>query len=338
MKNSLNGRLQKWDILKCFLIFLVVLGHVADFYTKESQGMRNLYLLIYTFHMPLFIFVSGLFSKKTVNEKRKEKIFGYLSLYIVIKLIFALYNAIAYGKFEFSLFTEPHLPWFMLALFAFAVITIAVRDFSPKYVLFFSILLACLAGYDREINSFLSLSRIIVYYPFYYLGYLLDAAKIEEFCRKKGAKCAAAVILTAAITVAFVFGEKLYWLRPLVTGLNPFAALGGHWKFGFLLRLGFYAVSGLICFAVVVLTPDKTPLGVAAKIGKRTLPIYAFHYIILFILYYKVGINSLFEKILPETPELLGIPLAVLVMFISSAGIFDKIMNLAANPMAILKK
>ena len=48
------NRLQKWDILKCFLIFLVVLGHVADFYTKESQGMRNLYLLIYTFHMPLF--------------------------------------------------------------------------------------------------------------------------------------------------------------------------------------------------------------------------------------------------------------------------------------------
>ena len=103
----------------------------------------------------------------------------------MIKLIFAVYNACAYGKFEFSLFTEPHLPWFMLALFAFAVITIAVRDFSPKYVLFFSILLACLAGYDREINSFLSLSRIIVYYPFYYLGYMLDAAKIEEFFRKK---------------------------------------------------------------------------------------------------------------------------------------------------------
>lgn len=328
----MSKRIQKWDILRCFLIFLVVLGHVADFYTKESQGMRNLYLLIYTFHMPLFIFVSGLFSKKTVNEKKKDRIFGYLALYLTVKLIFFVYYLVAYGRFTFSLFTEANLPWFMLALAAFAVITMLIKDISPKYVLFFSILLACIAGYDPEIKSFLSLSRIIVYYPFYYLGYILDAKKIEGHCRKKTAKLAAVIILAAAITAAFVFGEKIYWLRPLVTGLNPFAALGDHSKFGFLLRLGFYAVSGLVCYAVTVLTPEKTPLGLAAKIGQRTLPIYAFHYIILFIFYYNLGINSLFEKLLPAAPELLGIPLAAAVTAVSSLGIFNKIIGLAANP------
>lgn len=335
MKNEMGGRMQKWDILKCFLIFLVVLGHVADFYTKDSQAMKNLYLLIYSFHMPLFIFVSGLFSKKTVNEKKKDRIFGYLSLYLTIKIIFFAYYAIAYGKFSFSLFTEPNLPWFMLALAAFALITIAVKNFSPKFVLFFSILLACVAGYDPEIKSFLSLSRIIVYYPFYYLGYLLDAEKIECHCRKKAPKAAAVIIIAAAITTVAVFGEKIYWLRPLVTGLNPFAALGGYSDFGFLLRLGFYAVSGLLCYAVTVLIPHKTPLGLAAKIGKRTLPIYAFHYIILYILYYQVGINSLFEMLLPDSPEILGLPLAVLVTLVSSLGVFDKIISLAANPTAL---
>lgn len=325
----MSKRIQKWDILKCFLIFLVVLGHVADFYTKESPAMRNLYLLIYTFHMPLFIFVSGLFSKKTVNEKKKDRIFGYLDLYLVIKIIFFVYYLIAYGKFTFSLFTEANLPWFMLALAAFAAITMLIKDFSPKYVLFFSILLACIAGYDPEIRSFLSLSRIIVYYPFYYLGYILDAKKIEAHCRKKSAEFAAVIILAAAITTAFVFGEKIYWLRPLVTGLNPFAALGDYSNSGFLLRLGFYAVSGLICYAVTVLTPEKTPLGFAAKIGQRTLPIYAFHYIILFILYYNVGINDLFRTLFPNVPWLLGIPLAVIVTVICANGLFDKVINLA---------
>lgn len=82
-------RIEKWDILKFFLIFTVVLGHIADFYTDKSEAMQYLYLFIYIFHMPLFIFVSGLFSKRTVNERRIDKIAGYMIVYFFTKLVLA---------------------------------------------------------------------------------------------------------------------------------------------------------------------------------------------------------------------------------------------------------
>ena len=63
-------RVSLWDNAKFLLIFLVVLGHFADYYTKDSLNMRRLFLFIYLFHMPAFIFISGLFSKNTVNHKR----------------------------------------------------------------------------------------------------------------------------------------------------------------------------------------------------------------------------------------------------------------------------
>ncbi len=331
MKKEISSRLQKWDILKFILIFLVVLGHIADFSTRNNEYMRTLYLAIYTFHMPLFIFVSGLFSKKTVNEKKKDKIFSYLVLYFALKFINFLYFWISSGKTSFSVFTETGLPWFMLALFAHSLITAAVKDFSPKYVAVFAVVLACLAGYDKNINSFLALSRIIVFYPFYYAGYLSDAKKIEEHCKRKLPKILSSVIVAAFVLFAVFFGERFYWLRPLVTGANPFAALNTCAEYGFLIRLGYYAVAAALCYAVIVLTPSQTPLGFAAKIGRRTLPVYAFHYIILYILYYDIGIQAMLEKLSPLHWEWFSIPLALAVVIVSSNGFFNKIITLAAN-------
>lgn len=320
-------RMQKWDILKFFLIFLVVVGHIADLYVKESGAMKALFMAIYTFHMPLFIFVSGLFAKRTVNEKKKDRIAGYLVLYIVIKFILWIYSAFRYGNVKFSIFSEGGLPWFMFVLFAYAVITIAIKDFSPKFILPMSILLACLAGYDGETGTFLSAARIIAFYPYYYLGYLLDVKKIEEHCKKKEAKIAAGIIVAVLVTVTVFFGERLYWLRPLLTGVNPFSTLGTCAKFGFLFRLGNYAVSGIISYAVIVLTPETTRFGIAAKYGRRTLPIYALHYIFIYILYYNFDMRNLLQSIAPAFDEWLAMLLAIPITFVSALPVFDKFFN-----------
>jgi fucose 4-O-acetylase-like acetyltransferase len=48
----------KIDNIKAFLIILVVFGHML-----ELVNMGGLYRLIYTIHMPVFVFVSGYFAK-----------------------------------------------------------------------------------------------------------------------------------------------------------------------------------------------------------------------------------------------------------------------------------
>lgn len=59
-----NERIVWIDFLKLFAIFLVVLGHVILFMgLKQNEVMHEntLYSFIYSFHMPLFMTISGFF-------------------------------------------------------------------------------------------------------------------------------------------------------------------------------------------------------------------------------------------------------------------------------------
>lgn len=45
--------------LKFVLMFLVVYGHLIEGRMEESVFLTQVYRLIYTVHMPLFLFLSG---------------------------------------------------------------------------------------------------------------------------------------------------------------------------------------------------------------------------------------------------------------------------------------
>lgn len=339
MAGSFAVRTQKWDILKFLLIFLVVLGHAADYYTEISEEMRSLYLFIYSFHMPVFIFVSGLFAKRTVKEKRTDKIFGYFVMYLALKVIFFVVKTILGLKTGFNLFNEGGLPWFMFALAAYMLITMLLKDFSPKYVLTVSVVLACFAGYDSNIGTFLSLSRIIVFYPFFYLGFSLERKRVEEFCSGKLKKAVSAAILAVTAVVILLMGDRIYWLRSLLTGVNPFHTLGEFGDYGFIIRLIYYVLVTVIGFAVITLIPDRTPFGIAAKFGQRTLSVYAFHYIAFFVLYDKLDCITVFDSLFPKFAGWVIIPLSLLITLLFSLKPFNdlllKIMNV---PMITDKK
>ena len=58
-------RVAKWDNLKFFMILCVVTGHfLGEMISGDYMG-QTIYLFIYTFHMPVFIFLAGMFSKKS---------------------------------------------------------------------------------------------------------------------------------------------------------------------------------------------------------------------------------------------------------------------------------
>ena len=66
-------RLAYFDNLKGVLIILVVIGHLLEPCARlGSEGLAGFRVLdfIYMFHMPLFIFVTGLFSKGVFRQGR----------------------------------------------------------------------------------------------------------------------------------------------------------------------------------------------------------------------------------------------------------------------------
>lgn len=60
-------RNQQLDIVKGFAIVLVVLGHAIQ-YTYRDFDNLFVFRLIYSFHMPLFMFVSGMLVQFNRNK------------------------------------------------------------------------------------------------------------------------------------------------------------------------------------------------------------------------------------------------------------------------------
>ena len=105
-----NKRIAVWDNLKFILIFLVVFGHFMSPFTSNSIDLERMYFFIYIFHMPAFIFVSGLFSKGSVDNKNYKKVFECIVLYLFVKCIFYMSVNIFGGGLILSLiyFMKSH--------------------------------------------------------------------------------------------------------------------------------------------------------------------------------------------------------------------------------------
>ena len=75
MEKTIHVRDSYWDNLKGILIILVVCGHLCERYIDDSNLLYHLWIIVYSFHMPLFIFCERLFRKKIIKaggEKKSE--------------------------------------------------------------------------------------------------------------------------------------------------------------------------------------------------------------------------------------------------------------------------
>lgn len=170
-----------YDNLKFWLITIVVIGHFVEFYMNENAVCRWLWYYIYIFHMPLFIFVTALFLKSTINRKpfRIDKILSYLIVCYFMKVTILLLKQYWFGvEQEFSIFDGEGPWWFLFVIAAYIPITYLLRDVKKTYVFFGSIIAALIIGFDDTVFTYMTLSRLVVGYPFFYAGYCLDRQAI----------------------------------------------------------------------------------------------------------------------------------------------------------------
>ena len=289
MMNSGGDRFIKLDNVKAVLVFCVVFGHIIGYNTEdEAPFYQALFLFIYSFHMPLFIFISGYFHK---NKDIKNKIVYYLVLGGMLRIIiFAVNNLILKAPGSLSFLTTDGCAWFLFALAAYTAIEYLLRNYSPKLVLILALILACFAGYDTDIDDFLVLSRIIVFFPFYHAGCcaqrgaaFMNFLKPENKLRRYGYFfiCVLALCAWAAICVFNL--EGVYELRPFFTGRHPFGEMYSDSFSGLLTRLLCYAITFIAAASVLYLVPDrKIPL--LSKTGERSLAVYFWHRPVIYIL------------------------------------------------------
>ena len=88
----MTERNQQIDALKGFAIFLVIIGHVIYWSDIANYSKNLLFIMIYTFHVPLFFFISGYliynrFGPKTFTWINK-KFIGLIIPYIIFTLFY----------------------------------------------------------------------------------------------------------------------------------------------------------------------------------------------------------------------------------------------------------
>ena len=280
-------RIPLWDNLKFLLMLLVVVGHFAE-NGGETQLFKTAFIFIYSFHMPAFFFVSGLFH---TNNRIAQKVMSFLALYVLTKAVIFSGQVLMGKKVSFSLLTESGIPWFMFAMAVFILLTYLFREINPLFVLVLFIFTACFSGFDASIGDKLVLSRIIVFYPFYLAGHIVPQDKLISLREKKGLQIAALLLILIWAAACVLFLDKVYLLRPLFTGRNPFSKVA--LSPGPLWRLLCYTLTSLLIAAFVLLIPNREvkPFTV---FGRRTLQVYFWHRIILYLFSY-LGFAAFFK-------------------------------------------
>ncbi|GAA0069261.1 acyltransferase family protein [Clostridium sardiniense] len=279
-----------YDNAKFIFIFLVVLGHLLEPSINESNITKSIFIFIYIFHMPCFIFTNGYFTKiKSWKETFKE-CFKFLIMYIVIQALFIAFTKIInVNSYKWTLFTPYYIYWYIFAIVLWKFIFRLFYKINLKLLFIFSLIIGLAVGLIDTIGTQLSLSRVFVFFPFFILGYYcrINGLNIRNAIKNKF--IAINMLLISFIIVASNINVIKYsWLYCY----SSYSNLKVSQFNGIIDRSFLYLIQFILLLAVFSLIPAQKER--FTTWGTNTLSIYLVHgFIIKFIL--KLGFYDTFN-------------------------------------------
>lgn len=267
------------DNIKVLLIFLVVFNHIIAFQLiRDDMTVRYIWYAITIFHMPAFVFISGYLCKRPQNVMKNVK---NLLIPYVLGYSLTWYAYIWCGNsMDYELLRPSGTAmWYLLALFIYRLTIEALGKVRLAVPL--GILLALWAGTRPEFTTYLSSSRIVVFFPFFAAGYLWDSRYTEAVRKFKGKW------VLIPISGALLFAVPHYMITngmpvDIFRGNHSYVLCGLTNELGMILRLLMYLVSFILILTFLALLPDrKLPW---TYIGRNTMGIYFFHYPIMIVM------------------------------------------------------
>ncbi|WP_395109407.1 acyltransferase family protein [Actinomadura sp. SCN-SB] len=260
-----------FDNAKFLAILLVVIGHSLA-YRLDVPMARGLYLFIYAFHMPLFIVITGYFSRNwTFSGGKARKVITNLGVpYLVFETAYSLYDTVVGGNgLKISLLDPYFLTWFLCALFFWRLSTPVWQQIRwPLAVAVgFSLL-----SYMSDLGDTFDIHRVIGLLPFYVLGLMLRPEHFE-LLKRPAARMVGACSLALGLGVAYLVMHRMslswiYWK-------HPYAELGVDNLTGTVMRLAMLVCGTVLVASFLAVVPKHRTW--FTHLGATTLYAYLLH-------------------------------------------------------------
>ena len=222
-----GGRIALFDNLKGMLIILVVVGHVMHPVHSENPALSTLFDLIYLFHMPLFVLLSGLFAKGAWRPAADgghgrlnvNRIISFVVLGLAYQVALLAINGVLLEQpGRILLFSSA--PWYLIAMAWWYLMTPALAKLGPARGMAVALAASLAWGCVDMSRGFLALSRTFAFLPCFALGYYLTTERLMRLRQRPILWLAVAA--AALIMLARIVDEHAYdAFFPLVYGDNP---------------------------------------------------------------------------------------------------------------------
>lgn len=313
---------------KSLLILLVIWGHVFSQIpiTYEHSALNlALYDTIYCFHMPLFVFISGWFTKKNTFASGLKKNLRIIRIYILLQIV---YTIVTNGGGKSLLYPYPSL-WYLIALFIYrSIIDIIPQNILNKaiFVISISSILSILIGCTIYAPLF-EMMKIISFLPYFILGFY--AHKRYHFLNNvtNMNKYIAYSIFIIVFAFVYIYGHPLIAL----THRNvPYQYMSMSIIEFIFIKIMICAITLLLAYSFIAFYKHNDFL---EKEGRNTLLYYIYHFpIIQFVIapfFYKY-------QIYPNTISTLLITLFIF-LFLKATVCKYPIFRTIIDPWSLLK-
>ncbi len=258
------------DNIKGVLIFLVVFAHFLLVIAKKGNGLCfDLYSFIYLFHMPLFMFLSGLLT----HDVKKDWLVKSLSVFFIFDMIY-LCVGIMKGL-NLDILEPVYSMWYILVLILFRLITGFFNYNKPAIFGLSVICFFLLQMVDFDNFIFIKFGAFFIYFA---AGFCLKNFIPDMVCNYKDIKTKFGwfLILTGCFAIeAFL----VYKFNIGFSFLNHFGKLSIS---SVIFSLFLFIINLGIIFSLLNCVRNKE-IAVLSSLGKNSLWIYLFHRLITLI-------------------------------------------------------
>ncbi len=273
-------RLSKVDNVKALLIFLVVFGHMIETYIGNNHLMRSIWNLIYFIHMPMFALISGMFSKADLNAKSSASLIRQVAIpLLAFEIIYESCEYILQGHLSVyaGLYAPYWMLWYLLSLLSWRML---LPIFSRlQFPVLIALIVALLISYSEQTGYFLSLSRTLLFFPYFILGWQLGGDTFKQAVPPTQLSIYAAILLGGFVVICnFPTDFDYRWLYGSYS-LRRLEMANWH---GTLYQLLQYSASLILGWSCLKLFAERD-WGLT-RIGERSLYVLVWHGMALIIM------------------------------------------------------